>query len=351
MFQETPRTPNYAAWDIFADQFPERGTLEEQAVFLLQYAILAPSTHNAQGWRFSVKDGQVSFFYDAARHVPVADARGRLRAFGLGGAIECFYQAALFFGYAPVYTYAGGSGEQPICTMTLGARTEKPRLNDHPIHFIRMRRTNRWPFLSTPLPESYRTYLQKECQSGVQTFLVESVARRYCLAEAMTRARVALFSSNEFRKELSLYKRTNLTRSGTGIPGFTMRFSLFKSLAAPFVIRRVNMVKKMQQGDVALLQQETPAFVVCCTTDDNERSWIDVGRMNVRHMLTAARAGLATAMMTIPQEEPLRSLVRRAIDINAALHPQLLFRVGYSTILPPHSPRLPLADVLSVVNS
>src|SRR5690606_3392640 len=44
----------FAPWAIDPSEFPEGGSVGEQLAFLLRYAVLAPSTHNTQPWRFRV---------------------------------------------------------------------------------------------------------------------------------------------------------------------------------------------------------------------------------------------------------------------------------------------------------
>lgn len=47
------------AWKIKEENFPEMGEIEEKMRFLLNYAILAPSSHNTQPWKFSIKGNNI----------------------------------------------------------------------------------------------------------------------------------------------------------------------------------------------------------------------------------------------------------------------------------------------------
>lgn len=44
---------NYEAWDVDVKEFPKHGSIEDQLIFLLHYAILDPSSHNSQPWQFN----------------------------------------------------------------------------------------------------------------------------------------------------------------------------------------------------------------------------------------------------------------------------------------------------------
>ena len=43
-------------WSVDAGDFPRSGTRHDQATFLLRYAVLAPSSHNTQPWKFRVDE-------------------------------------------------------------------------------------------------------------------------------------------------------------------------------------------------------------------------------------------------------------------------------------------------------
>lgn len=59
--------PKVTPWEIRAEDFPRAGAMAEQAKFLLGYAMLAPSSHNTQPWKFAIgKDGSVDIYVDIA---------------------------------------------------------------------------------------------------------------------------------------------------------------------------------------------------------------------------------------------------------------------------------------------
>ncbi|OKH30965.1 hypothetical protein NIES2101_41915 [Calothrix sp. HK-06] len=44
-------------WNVQETDFPATGTSEEKLKFILNYAILAPSSHNTQPWCFKIDSG------------------------------------------------------------------------------------------------------------------------------------------------------------------------------------------------------------------------------------------------------------------------------------------------------
>src|SRR5215510_8529110 len=55
----SPSEPEFQAWNVSECQFPKEGTKTEQLKFLLNYAILAPSSHNTQPWLFRIVDDNI----------------------------------------------------------------------------------------------------------------------------------------------------------------------------------------------------------------------------------------------------------------------------------------------------
>ncbi len=49
-------------WKVKESEFPHNGTIEEKLKFILNYAILAPSSHNTQPWLFKV-DSEAIYLY------------------------------------------------------------------------------------------------------------------------------------------------------------------------------------------------------------------------------------------------------------------------------------------------
>jgi len=64
-------------WKIDESEFEKLDSVKDKAKFLLGYAILAPSGHNTQPWKFSVTDDGVMVYADPARRLPVANPDDR----------------------------------------------------------------------------------------------------------------------------------------------------------------------------------------------------------------------------------------------------------------------------------
>jgi nitroreductase len=66
--------PEFQAWNVSESQFPKDGTKTKQLKFLLNYAILAPSSHNTQPWLFKViGDNIIELYADRTRALALVD--------------------------------------------------------------------------------------------------------------------------------------------------------------------------------------------------------------------------------------------------------------------------------------
>ena len=93
------------AWNVKESDFPANSSAEEKLTFLLNYAILAPSSHNSQPWKFNVTNDEILVFADKSRWLQVADADQRELYISLGCALENLIIAADHFGYNSSVSY------------------------------------------------------------------------------------------------------------------------------------------------------------------------------------------------------------------------------------------------------
>ena len=135
-------------WDIKESDFPANGSSEEKLTFLLRYAILAPSSHNTQPWRFDVNDSEIKVFADKNKWLSVADADQRELYISIGCALENLLVAAEHFGYGINVIYFP-ENEDEVALVKLNPNSslsihQDPRL----FQAILSRHTNRMPYES-----------------------------------------------------------------------------------------------------------------------------------------------------------------------------------------------------------
>ena len=85
-------------WNVKAEQFPENGTMESKLKFLIRYAILAPSGHNTQPWKFKITKNKIGVWADKTRRRNGVDPDDRELFISLGCAVANLEVAAKYFG-------------------------------------------------------------------------------------------------------------------------------------------------------------------------------------------------------------------------------------------------------------
>ena len=86
-------------WNVKEKGFPIKGSMEEKLKFLLNYAILAPSSHNTQPWKFSIKGNSIEVYADLTRQLSEVDPENRELYTSIGCAIANLLIAAEHFGF------------------------------------------------------------------------------------------------------------------------------------------------------------------------------------------------------------------------------------------------------------
>ena len=84
--------------NINKEKFKELQNIRDKIQFCLEYAVLAPSTHNTQPWLFKITGNSCKVYYNPALKLPKADATNRNLYISLGKAIENLILAARYFG-------------------------------------------------------------------------------------------------------------------------------------------------------------------------------------------------------------------------------------------------------------
>jgi nitroreductase len=121
--------PTASLWDIQESAFRAAHTPAERLYFLLNYAVLAPSVHNTQPWRFQITDNVVDLYADRTRTLEATDPSGRERTISCGAALLYLRIAIRYFGFtATVQPFPDPAMPHLLARVTLGHRwPPKPR--------------------------------------------------------------------------------------------------------------------------------------------------------------------------------------------------------------------------------
>lgn len=326
------------------NMYPASGTADDQLRFLLDYAILAPSGHNTQPWRFRIGGGAVDVIADRSRRLPVVDPDDRALVISCGGAVAMLRVAMRRFGHAGQVSFLPNP-EQPdlLARVTLGEHRSPEPADVVLFDAIAKRRTTRRA-LTGPLPDGLGgRLLQTAAREGVEAAVVTDQADKAAIAELVEQGDRMQFADPGFRRELGKWIRPNSGRSRDGLSGANFGLPDRLSRIGGLVVRSFDMGKSIGAKDRALVEA-APAVLAFATADDTPLRWLEAGHAHALAFLEVASAGLTAAYINQPVESALlRPRLRQAARLSGI--PQLLLRIGRGPAVPA-AVRRPLREVL-----
>lgn len=341
-------TPNFAAWTLDPAEFDGCSTPEDRAAFLVRFAVLAPSSHNSQPWRFEVAADGVVVSPDMARALPQSDGDHRQLYLSVGCSLENFLAAAEYYGFSPSVAYSREGGVT-LARVALAGQPSSPesRPTDHRALKIAERRTVRGKYESSLPDAAFLEWMRSLAVPEMRLDIIADEPRKTRVAEVVCDALIEAMDDVGFRQELSHYVRPNITRASTGMPMYGFGMPTPPSFIAPALLRRFNVNRLSRKADEALLKSHTPMFAVISTRGDGPKDWLEVGRTYERIALEAERLGMKTAPLAAAiQIGEYHVRLRKLLGTD--LRPQMFFRVGFCAVSPPHSPRIGAEDVTHI---
>jgi hypothetical protein len=323
--------------------YPMRGTRREQLRFLIRYAILAPSTHNTQPWRFRVDGEGVEVWADPSRALRVIDKAQRQLIMSVGAALYNLRVALRRFGFsARVEEFPDARQPELVARVVLGGAVAATELDHLLFEAIPLRRTNRQPFALRPV--TYRIVDELARLAAIEGATLTRLHPRAKapLAEVITAADRAQFGDPAFRKELSKWLVPAGSRRKDGIPFAKKEYGSVLPIG-PLIVRTFDIGGKFAAQE-RQLATGSPVLVVLSTSGDERDDWLAAGQAMEAVLLRGTAAGLSASFLNQPLElDEIRPQVA-ALAADGG-RPQLVLRMGYGPPVEP-TPRRPIAEVL-----
>lgn len=331
-------------WAEAVDEFPLLATDEAKLRALVHYAVLAPSGHNTQPWKFRLHDGVLELRADRSRALPVCDPADRELVISLGAALFYLRIAARRFGrHLLVETFPQPDDRDLVAVARLGPEEPPTMAERHLFAAIPRRRTSRFPFedrvVTLPVADDLRRAVIAEgawvCQVADEL--------KSALAELVAEGDRRLLADERFRHELAEWVHPNNSSHRDGVPGYAQGVGDVASLFGPFVVRNFDLgpTQAARDHDLALA---APLLLVLGSNADEPADWLATGQALARLLLTARDEGLHASFLNQPIEvEELRERLRALLGRPGV--PQLVLRLGYGREVRP-TPRRPVSDVL-----
>lgn len=317
---------------------------------LIAWALLSPSPHNTQPWKWSVQDGVTRLYADYTRRLAICDPDSRELIIGCGSSLE-HYLLRLGLDADPLEVEVLPDDSQlDLLAQVLVGRGKPYDRCPALVDAMQLRRTNRTAYHGEPMPTDLRAKLDQACgQFNVQTTWIDQPSTRSALVELIMQSDRTQMASSAFRQELAQWMRIDRiggaasAKSRDGIPTDLLGQHGIAAYVAPLIVRIFD-IGAMQAAADSKLTEGSPDIVVLTTGADTPAAWMATGRALARFTLTAMAAGRYSAYMNQPCELPTsRQLLADLIETDQ--QPQLIIRLGSAN--PVHrAPRLTVADVL-----
>ena len=335
-----------AAWEVEPDGFPADGSVPEQLEFLVRYAVLAPSGHNSQPWRFRRVDDALELWADRSRGLAVVDPEDRELVISCGAALFHLRAAAQAHDLPiAVEVLPEGADSDLLARVRPGGSQETIPDVDELVEAIPRRRTNRGAFVDRPVPSSLLERLSRDVaeEGGQLTVVIDGEAKRR-FAELVAEGDRRQMADRRFRRELAAWLRPNTSSAPDGMRGHGLGFSDIMSHLGPLVLRTFDLGNSQAAKDEEIAEG-APALGIVCTEDDDAEAWLEAGQALARLLLRARAHELWASYLNQPIE--VEELRRELADLlGGCPHPQLLLRFGYGPS-PQPQPRRPETAVLN----
>jgi hypothetical protein len=336
-----------AAWHVAAEAFPQSGAPEEQLRFLAAYAILAPSIHNTQPWKFRIRGATLDFYADRTRALPIADPRERTLVISCGAALFNIRTAMYYFGCTGT-TQPFPEPRQPdlLARISLGGSTRPVGAWAPLFQAIPNRVTDRGLFDLRPIAPDLLAELQTTAKlEGAWVFPFTNPQTRKQVESLIDEGSRIEFGNPDFRRELAGWLRPSGDREG--VPRSALGTTELPDLATslmPFVIRHFNVGGRAAARN-ARLAAGAPLLVCLGTAGDDPLAWLSAGQALQRLLLTATANRLHASFLNQPIETArLRPKLLALMPRRG--QPQMLLRLGRGSRRT-HTPRRGLEEVLA----
>ncbi len=320
--------------------------------FALHAAVMAPSVHNTQPWRFRVVAGDdpfVELLMDPTRELPALDPEHRQLVMSCGAALAAYEIGLRGLGLEPqAEIFPADAG--PACLARVRVRdlgTADPQAREL-FQVLQARRTYRGPMTMVTLPDSVRETLAAATSShSVLDYVADAQWRD--VEHLVVDAAIELSDTTDVDAEVRSWTRLN-ERTSDGVPATNWQRTSEQTAGASVVQRDFAQGRDLPGGPAPTGIEGDPVLAVLVTPTDSPVDWVHAGADLLRVSLAAQSVDVALGYVNQPTEVPgmrerLTELLRPMPKGFAV--PQVVLRLGYpGQELPPATPRRTVASVL-----
>jgi hypothetical protein len=329
---------NYRAWHVDSSEFSDQWSDFEKLRFFARYAILAPSGHNTQPWRFTRDKGTLLLSADYERSLPYSGVRANEPLVSLGACLETLKLAAKGFGYRVNIDYI--LRRDLTASVQLAGKTSADPLL---LQAITGRVSNRSYHNNKNLPDKLLNSLTKTTLSDVSTHVLSKQNDLVFIADQTSKATYRIMGDKKFRVELSKWVRNNLTKQHDGMPGFVQDIPTPPSLLAKHVIKNIDISKSQAKKDSGRILH-SDNLIIIVVKNSTDTALLNAGRLYAQICVLAQKNGIATSGLgtAIIDPESNKEIVKQYKLLGK---PVAIMRIGKAQKTARQTPRWPLQKI------
>lgn len=341
--------PSIQPWQVLEQDFPLRESPTQQLEFLLNYAVLAPSGHNTQPWKFTLHQETLELWADLSRALPRVDPEHRELIISCGAAVLNLRLALHHFGYqGNIQILPDPERSNLLARIQLGDWSQESAEERTLFEAIQHRHTNRQAFNDRDIPDIFLQGLHTiAIEEGVWLHRVKGSTARSHLLDLVNLADHLQMADPATRKELSDWMHLGNDPRHDGLPayafGIPQRFD-FLTIVLSWLTRFFNLGDHIARQDEKRLQSASEILILG-TNSDTPEDWLKAGQALEKILLRAQSLGIVASFFNAPIQVPeVRSQLQNSLNHEG--YPQVVLRLGYSMATQP-TPRRNSHEVLS----
>ncbi|GAA2128551.1 Acg family FMN-binding oxidoreductase [Actinomadura napierensis] len=310
-------------------------------------AVRAPSVHNTQPWRFSVRGPRISLRADPDRRLDVADPQGREMLISCGAALYNLRLSLRKRGYEPDVRLLPDADRPHLLADVEVQSGHEPVSSevDREYAQIERRHSHRGGFRPDPVPTGLLAALRLTAeQEGARVVQAVDVHVKGALAALTDAAEHIQHRMPAYTSEIARWAPSPTTARKDGVQHVSYPRRTPKT--EPHFPQRDF---ARGQGWGAEPKDDGTALagiaVLLVTAEDTPAAWLRAGQALERMLLRAAQDDLSAAYHTQALEIPeLRAFIRKHFCGDA--YPQMILRIGMPAGEELTTVRRPVADVM-----
>lgn len=334
--------------DIQHKDFFNQSDQESRIKFLLQYAILAPSTHNSQPWLFKIEQSKCKIYFDRNLLIPKGDPTTRDLHISIGCATENLFIAGSYFSMNPQVQFGpfGEDGLLAEVTFTAPGGVVNKKwelLLDTTLTRINARGFFKNEKISQDVLESISAQVKSESYDNrAHLHFVTEEQKRMRLARLTSDGLQLAYKDPEFRKEMSGWMNNSLSFKKQGLHGYALKMPLLLSFVLPSLVKRKDIGPFLADKNYKSVSS-APLINVITAEKNGPLEWLETGRLAERLMLEFNSRGLNTSIFVASVEMgELYKQVQEVVQTSEI--PQFLFVAGKVDSLHKFTPRYSVSE-------